>query len=62
MEKIYNATPNRSFRKWIKQLFLSWNKRPNQNYLEEIFEKLQEIEDSIEILARQIARQVKRGE
>jgi hypothetical protein len=28
-----------------------------QDYLEKIFEKLQDIEDSVEIIGRQIARQ-----
>lgn len=32
-----------------------------QNYLEKIFEKLKDIEDSVEIIAREIARQIKAG-
>lgn len=44
-----------------KQLFSSFIKRQSCNCLEEIFEKLQEIEDSIEIIAREIARQIKSG-
>ena len=34
-------------------------KRQNRNHLKEIFEKLQDIEGSIEIMAREIARQIK---
>jgi hypothetical protein len=59
MEKIYNAPQNRSFRRWVKQVFSSFIKRQNHNCLEQIFEKLQNIEASIEIIARQIARQIK---
>jgi len=59
MKNIYNAAPNRSFRRWVKQVFSSFIKR--QNYLEKIFEKLKDIEDSIEIIAREIARQIKSG-
>jgi hypothetical protein len=36
-------------------------KRQNRNYLEEILGKLQGIEESIEIIAREIARQIKSG-
>jgi predicted DNA-binding protein len=61
MKKIYNAAQNRSFRRWVRQLFSSWMNRQKRNYLEEILEKLQDMEDSIEIIAREIARQIKSG-
>jgi uncharacterized protein YaaN involved in tellurite resistance len=62
MKKIYNTAQNGSFRRWVKQMFASLLKRQDHDYLKEIFEKLQDIEDSIEIIARQIARQIKSGE
>jgi hypothetical protein len=66
MKKIYNkAKQNRSFRRFVGQLFSSLNKRQNCNCLGEIqkvIDMLLEIEDSIEIIARQIARQIKSGE
>jgi hypothetical protein len=61
MKNIYNTAQSCSFRRWISQLFFSWNKREHRNYLGEIFEKLQDIEDSIDIIAREIARQARRG-
>ena len=61
MKEIYNTVRKRSFRRWVKRVFSRVIKRQSRNYLEEIFEKLQGIEDSIEIIARQIARQIKSG-
>ncbi len=43
-------------------MFSGWAKCQYRDYLEEIFEKLQDIEDSIDIIAREIARQAKPGE
>jgi hypothetical protein len=66
MKNKHNKTKqNRSFRRFIGQLFSSLIKRQNCNCLDEIqkvIEMLREIEDSIEIIARQIARQIKLGE
>lgn len=53
------------FRRFVRQLFSSWMKRQSGNYrkeIEKIAEKLQDIESSIEIIARQMARQEKREE
>ena len=61
MQKIYNTTPRRSFRRWVRQLFSNLMKRQNRNYLEDILEKLKDIEDSIDIIMREIARQIKSG-
>ena len=61
MKKTDNAAQSGSFRRWVKQMFASFIKRQHRNYLTEIFEKLQDIEDSIEIIAREIARQIKSG-
>jgi hypothetical protein len=68
MKNTHNKTKqNRSLRRFIGQLFSSFFKRQNCNCLDEIqkvIEMLREIEDSIEIIARQIARwaKVKPGE
>ena len=62
MTKTNNATQNRFFRRWVKQLFSGLFNRKDRKYMEEIFDKLQDIEDSIEIIARQIARKGNRGE
>jgi hypothetical protein len=66
MKNIHNAAQqNRSFRRLVGQWFPSLLKRPNGDYqreFEKVMEKLQDIEDLIEIIARQIARQMKSGE
>jgi hypothetical protein len=66
MKKINNAAKqNRSFRRFINQLLSSLIKRQKcgcHKEFENVLEKLQGIEDSIEIIARQIARWVKSGE
>jgi hypothetical protein len=59
MKKIYNTGQRRLFRRWVRQLFSSWMKR--QNCLEKILERLQDIEDQVEIIAREIAKQIKSG-
>ncbi len=64
MRKIYSTAQRRSFRRWVRQLFCGWIKRRNGNCLagiEKVIEKLQDIEDSIEIIAREIARPIKSG-
>jgi hypothetical protein len=66
MKKIKNKVKqHRSVRRFIKQLFSSFIKRQNRNFKadnEKIIGMLQDIQDSIEIIARQIARWVKSGE
>jgi uncharacterized protein YaaN involved in tellurite resistance len=54
--------PNKegSFRRWIRQLFSSLIKRQNSE-IEEVLAKLQDIEESIETIAREMARRIKRG-
>ena len=59
------STRNRSFRRLVKKWFSSLIKRQTGDYLknfERVMGRLQDIEDSIEIIAREITRQVKRGE
>jgi hypothetical protein len=49
---------SRSIRRFIRQLFSSWIKRQNCNCVEEmekIIGRLQKIEESIEIIAREVA-------
>jgi hypothetical protein len=60
MKNITNAAQrNSSFRRLVRQWFSSLLKRQNGDYQKEfkkVMEKLQDIEDMIEIIARQIAR------
>jgi hypothetical protein len=52
------------FRRWAKKLFSSWSKCQCLDYSSEfqkVLEKLQDIEDTIEIIAREIARQAMRS-
>ena len=59
-EKICNTPQKKSsVRRSVKQLFSGLIKQQKGNYLEEIFEKLQDIEDTIEIIAREIAQKIK---
>ena len=66
MKKIYNkAKQHCFFRRFVRRLFSSLIKHQNGDYqreFEKVMEKLKDIEDSIEIIARQIARQIKSGE
>ena len=68
MKNTYNEAPQkRSFRRLVRQWFSSLLKRQNGDYqkeFEEVMEKLQDIEDLIEIIAWQVARwaKVKPGE
>lgn len=64
MKNIYNTAQKRSVRRFIKQLFGSFMKRQSFDCREElakIIEMLREIEASIDIIAREIARQAKQG-
>lgn len=54
---------NRSFRRLVRQLFSSWIKRQNchcRRELTKFAEQLQEVEELIEVMAREMARQGKR--
>jgi hypothetical protein len=66
MKKIYNkAKQHRSFRRLVREWFSSLLKRQSCNHqaeFEKIIQMLQEIDDSIEIIAREIAWQIKSGE
>jgi hypothetical protein len=66
MKKTYNqAKPHRSFRRLVSQWFSSLLKRQNWNHhaeIQKIIAMLQDIGDSIEIIAREIARQRKADE
>ena len=62
MKHTHHAARKRSFRRWVSQLLTDWIKHQDRDYLKEIFEKLLEIEDSIQIIAREISRQAKRRE
>jgi len=57
---------HRSFRRFVKQMFASFLKGQRGDGRDEfqatVLEKLQDIGDSIEIMAREMARQAKRGE
>ncbi len=65
MKKNHVSKENRSFRRSVRKFFAGWMKRQNCSCLAEIqtmIEMLREIEGSIEIIAREIARKAKRGE
>lgn len=65
MKKTYAVAQHRSFRRWVRQLFASLIKRQNfdcQAEITKIMEMLREIEESIDIIAREIARQRKSRE
>ena len=62
MKNTHHTVRNRCFRRWACQLLAGWIKRQDRDYLKEILEKLQEMEESIEIIAREISRQAKRGQ
>jgi len=63
MKKIYNqANPHRSFRRYVKKLFASFIQYQNCNCSQEIqkaIEILLDVKESIEIIAREMARQLK---
>src|ERR1035438_1668547 len=73
MKKIIDATkPNtrvvpshRSFRRFFRKMFASFLKRQSCNHqaeIQKVITMLQDIGDSIEIIAREIARQIKADE
>ena len=54
---------NRSFRRMVKRLIASWIKRQNcrcRKELSKFSEQLEQMDDLIEIIAREVARQGKR--
>jgi hypothetical protein len=53
---------HRSFRRFAKKLFTSLIKRQNQNLQKSLMRELQDIKEMLEIMAREMARQAKRGE
>ena len=65
MKNITNkAQRNRSFRRLVRQWFSSLLKRQNgdcQKNFEKVMGKLQDIEDQIEIFAREIYRQLEKA-
>jgi len=66
MKKLYNqAKPHRSFRRYVKQLFSSFTRCHNCNCSQEIqkaVEILLDVKESVEIIAREIARQLETDE
>ena len=70
MKKINNAakqntSKKRSFRRFVREMFDSLLKHQTRDYQADfqkvVLEKLQAMEDSIEIIAREMARQAERG-
>jgi hypothetical protein len=55
-----NSIDKGSFRRWVKQLFVSLLKRQNDGS-EQVLSELQDIRELIESVAREIVRQGKRG-
>jgi hypothetical protein len=62
MKKTNNTGQKHSFSRWVRESFSSLAKHQNCNCQEKMFEKLQDIQDLIEIIAREIARQAQRVE
>lgn len=63
MENLAKDLEPRSFRRFVKNLFSSWVKRQSYDSSEEFLEirnKIQELAESIEILAKEVARQGRR--
>jgi len=54
-----NSSENGPFRRWVKQLFANVV-RCSHGEIEEVLERLREIQGSIEIIAREMARQSRR--
>ena len=53
---------HRSFRRFVRKMFASFLKRQSCNHqveIQKVIAMLQDIGDSIEIIAREIARQIK---
>lgn len=61
MKNEHNKAQKRSFRRWVRQVFASFIKRKDYKYLREILQKLRDLDESIDIIAREIARQGKQG-
>lgn len=64
MTKTYSTAQKRLFRRWVKQMFSSFIKRQDFNCQEKIVKviaMLHEIEESIDMIAREIARRAKLG-
>jgi hypothetical protein len=66
MKKLHTgAKPHQSFRRFVRKLFASLLKHQSSNHRKEhqkMVKALQDIQSSIEIIAREIARQAKRGD
>jgi hypothetical protein len=63
MTKANNPTPSRSFRRWFKQVCSSFIKHLNHNCCDEIAclrKKCQDLEDLVDIIAREVSRLSKR--
>ena len=64
MKKIYNTAQKRSVRRWFKQVFSRFIKHINctcQSEIEKLSEAHQELVEMVDVIAREVARQAKRG-
>jgi hypothetical protein len=68
MKTIYAPKPNtpavpqhRSFRRFINQIIASILKHQDPNHPHDIVERLQNLEHQVEMMARAMARQARRG-
>jgi hypothetical protein len=52
---------HRSFRRLIKKMFAGLLKRQNSDYQDEVIQRLQNLENKIERMARAMSQQGKRG-
>jgi hypothetical protein len=67
MKKIYTTKPNksvvpghRSFRRFVSQMLAGILKRQVPNHQDEVIQRLKNLENKIETMARAMSRQVRR--
>ena len=64
MKKIYNTAQKRSVRRWFKQMLDTFIKHINcncQSEIKKLSEAHQELVELVDVIAREVARQAKRG-
>ena len=54
------ARPHRLFRRFAKKLFTGLLKRQDEKFQKGVMQELQDIKETLEIMAREMARQLKR--
>jgi len=63
-QDLLKFTPKGSFRRWIRRVYSRWMRSRKchcANEIEMLFNRLNQMEELIDIIAREMARQNKRG-